>query len=110
MSEVEHRAAKDLEDDPVDPEDTPEPPAPSTTATKKKKRRRKKHKGDPRREELTPPMSVSTGNAIAANAPAATTAAISGNGQNEEIFEMDLSSDEEAAVRVSRWVHQCSLL
>ncbi|XP_030258487.1 phosphatidate phosphatase LPIN2 isoform X1 [Sparus aurata] len=102
MSEVEHRAAKDLEDDPVDPEDTPEPPAPSTTATKKKKRRRKKHKGDPRREELTPPMSVSTGNAIAANAPAATTAAISGNGQNEEIFEMDLSSDEEAAVRVSR--------
>uniref|UniRef100_A0A671V4L1 phosphatidate phosphatase n=1 Tax=Sparus aurata TaxID=8175 RepID=A0A671V4L1_SPAAU len=86
MSEVEHRAAKDLEDDPVDPEDTPEPPAPSTTATKKKKRRRKKHKGDPRREELTPPMSVSTGNAI--------------------IFEMDLSSDEEAAVRVSRWVHQ----
>uniref|UniRef100_A0A671V266 phosphatidate phosphatase n=1 Tax=Sparus aurata TaxID=8175 RepID=A0A671V266_SPAAU len=83
MSEVEHRAAKDLEDDPVDPEDTPEPPAPSTTATKKKKRRRKKHKGDPRREELTPPMSI---------------------------FEMDLSSDEEAAVRVSRWVHQCSLL
>ncbi|XP_073347111.1 phosphatidate phosphatase LPIN2 isoform X3 [Pagrus major] len=102
MSEVEHRAAKDLEDDPVDPEDTPEPPAPSTTATKKKKRRRKKHKGDPRREELTPPMSVTTGNAIAANAPAATTAAMSGNGQNEEIFEMDLSSDEEAAVRVSR--------
>ncbi|KAM8728323.1 phosphatidate phosphatase LPIN2 isoform 3-T5 [Acanthopagrus schlegelii] len=102
MSEVEHRAAKDLEDDPVDPEDTPEPPAPSTTATKKKKRRRKKHKGDPRREELTPPMSVTTGNAIAANAPAATTAAMSSNGQNEEIFEMDLSSDEEAAVRVSR--------
>lgn len=110
MSEVEHRAAKDLEDDPVDPEDTPEPPAPSTTTTKKKKRRRKKHKGDPRREELTPPMSVSTGNAIAANTPAATTAAMTSNGQNEEIFEMDLSSDEEAAVRVSRWVHQCSLL
>uniref|UniRef100_A0AAQ5ZSZ8 phosphatidate phosphatase n=1 Tax=Amphiprion ocellaris TaxID=80972 RepID=A0AAQ5ZSZ8_AMPOC len=57
ISEVEHRAPKDLEDDPVDPEDPPEPPAPSTQATKKKKRRRKKHKGDPRREELTPPMS-----------------------------------------------------
>ncbi|XP_045909000.1 phosphatidate phosphatase LPIN2 isoform X1 [Micropterus dolomieu] len=99
ISEVEHRAAKDLEDDPADPE---EPPAPSTTATKKKKRRRKKHKGDPRREELTPPMSVTTGNAIAANAPAATTAAMSNTGQNEEIFEMDLSSDEEATARVSR--------
>uniref|UniRef100_A0A4W6EZL3 phosphatidate phosphatase n=1 Tax=Lates calcarifer TaxID=8187 RepID=A0A4W6EZL3_LATCA len=74
ISEVEHRAPKDLEDDPADPEDPPEPPAPSTVATKKKKRRRKKHKGDPRREELTPPMSVTT-----------------------EIFEMDLSSDEEAA-------------
>ncbi|XP_044077042.1 phosphatidate phosphatase LPIN2 isoform X1 [Siniperca chuatsi] len=102
ISEVEHRAPKDLEDDPADPEDPPEPPAPSTTATKKKKKRRKKHKGDPRREELTPPMSVTTGNAIAANAPAATTAAISSTGQNEEIFEMDLSSDEEAAARVSR--------
>uniref|UniRef100_A0A8C3A4P3 phosphatidate phosphatase n=1 Tax=Cyclopterus lumpus TaxID=8103 RepID=A0A8C3A4P3_CYCLU len=67
MSEVEHRALKDLEDDPADPEDPPEPPAPSTMATKKKKKRRKKHKGDPRREELTPPMSVTTGNAIAAN-------------------------------------------
>uniref|UniRef100_A0A4W6F1L1 phosphatidate phosphatase n=1 Tax=Lates calcarifer TaxID=8187 RepID=A0A4W6F1L1_LATCA len=77
ISEVEHRAPKDLEDDPADPEDPPEPPAPSTVATKKKKRRRKKHKGDPRREELTPPMSVTTGNAIAANAPA--------------IFEMDLN-------------------
>uniref|UniRef100_A0A4W6EZK3 phosphatidate phosphatase n=1 Tax=Lates calcarifer TaxID=8187 RepID=A0A4W6EZK3_LATCA len=97
ISEVEHRAPKDLEDDPADPEDPPEPPAPSTVATKKKKRRRKKHKGDPRREELTPPMSVTTGNAIAANAPAATTAAMSSTGQNEEIFEMDLSSDEEAA-------------
>uniref|UniRef100_A0A8C3A381 phosphatidate phosphatase n=1 Tax=Cyclopterus lumpus TaxID=8103 RepID=A0A8C3A381_CYCLU len=81
MSEVEHRALKDLEDDPADPEDPPEPPAPSTMATKKKKKRRKKHKGDPRREELTPPMSVTT-----------------------EIFEMDLSSDEEAAVHVSRSV------
>uniref|UniRef100_A0A4W6F380 phosphatidate phosphatase n=1 Tax=Lates calcarifer TaxID=8187 RepID=A0A4W6F380_LATCA len=78
ISEVEHRAPKDLEDDPADPEDPPEPPAPSTVATKKKKRRRKKHKGDPRREELTP------------------------TGQNEEIFEMDLSSDEEAAAHVSR--------
>uniref|UniRef100_A0A669DV96 phosphatidate phosphatase n=1 Tax=Oreochromis niloticus TaxID=8128 RepID=A0A669DV96_ORENI len=79
ISEVEHRAPKDLEDDPADPEDPPEPPAPSTVATKKKKRRRKKHKGDPRREELTPPTV-----------------------QNEEIFEMDLSSDEEATVHVSR--------
>uniref|UniRef100_A0AAQ5XZV7 phosphatidate phosphatase n=1 Tax=Amphiprion ocellaris TaxID=80972 RepID=A0AAQ5XZV7_AMPOC len=77
ISEVEHRAPKDLEDDPVDPEDPPEPPAPSTQATKKKKRRRKKHKGDPRREELTPPMSI---------------------------FEMDMSSDEEAAAHVSRQV------
>ncbi|GAA6230131.1 phosphatidate phosphatase LPIN2-like isoform X2 [Lates japonicus] len=102
ISEVEHRAPKDLEDDPADPEDPPEPPAPSTVATKKKKRRRKKHKGDPRREELTPPMSVTTGNAIAANAPAATTTAMSSTGQNEEIFEMDLSSDEEAAAHVSR--------
>lgn len=47
-------------------------------------------------------MSVPTGNAIAANAPSATTAAMSSTGQNEEIFEMDLSSDEEAAARVSR--------
>uniref|UniRef100_A0AAX7TRC3 phosphatidate phosphatase n=1 Tax=Astatotilapia calliptera TaxID=8154 RepID=A0AAX7TRC3_ASTCA len=98
ISEVEHRAPKDLEDDPADPEDPPEPPAPSTVATKKKKRRRKKHKGDPRREELTPP-SVTTGNAVAANAPAATTAAMSSTGQNEEIFEMDLSSDEETTHR-----------
>lgn len=105
ISEVEQRAAKALEDDPVDPDDPPEPPAPATVATKKKKRRRKKHKGDPRREELTPPMSVPTGNANAANAPAATTAAaMSNNGQNEEIFDMELSSDDEAAVRVSRSV------
>ncbi|XP_075877933.1 phosphatidate phosphatase LPIN2 isoform X3 [Nelusetta ayraudi] len=103
ISEVEQRAAKALEDDPVDPDDPPEPPAPATVATKKKKRRRKKHKGDPRRDELTPPMSVPTGNANAANAPAATTAAaMSNNGQNEEIFDMELSSDDEAAVRVSR--------
>ncbi|XP_035025636.1 phosphatidate phosphatase LPIN2 isoform X1 [Hippoglossus stenolepis] len=102
MSEVEHRAPKDLEDDPADPEYPSEPPAPSTVGTKKKKRRRKKHKGDPRREELTPPMSVTTGNTIAVNAPAATTAAMSSSVQNEEIFEMDLSSDEEAAAHVSR--------
>lgn len=99
---MEHRAPKDLEDDPADPEDPPEPPAPSTMATKKKKRRKKKHKGDPRREELTPPMSVTTGNAIAANTPAATIAAMSNSGQNEEIFEMDLSSDEDVAAHVSR--------
>uniref|UniRef100_A0A665WVG7 phosphatidate phosphatase n=1 Tax=Echeneis naucrates TaxID=173247 RepID=A0A665WVG7_ECHNA len=73
ISEVEHMVPKDLEDDPADQEDPPEPPTPSTVTTKKKKRRRKKHKGDPRREELTPPIT----------------------GQNEEIFEMDLSSDEE---------------
>uniref|UniRef100_A0A3Q4B5B1 phosphatidate phosphatase n=1 Tax=Mola mola TaxID=94237 RepID=A0A3Q4B5B1_MOLML len=72
ISEVEHRTAKDLEDDPADPEDPPEPPTPSSVATKKKKRRRKKHKGDPRREELTPPMSIATGNAFAANAPVST--------------------------------------
>uniref|UniRef100_A0A8C3G5K2 phosphatidate phosphatase n=1 Tax=Cyclopterus lumpus TaxID=8103 RepID=A0A8C3G5K2_CYCLU len=82
MSEVEHRALKDLEDDPADPEDPPEPPAPSTMATKKKKKRRKKHKGDPRRED---------------------------SGQNEEIFEMDLSSDEEAAVHVSRSVQDTEI-
>ncbi|XP_028987251.1 phosphatidate phosphatase LPIN2 isoform X2 [Betta splendens] len=98
ISEVEHRTPKDLEDDPADPEDPPEPPAPSTMATKKKKRRRKKHKGDPRREELTPPMSLTT----AANTPAATTAAMSSPVQSEEVFEMELSSDEEAAAHVSR--------
>ncbi|XP_030016197.1 phosphatidate phosphatase LPIN2 isoform X2 [Sphaeramia orbicularis] len=102
ISEVEHRSPKDLEDDPADPEDPPEPPTPSTVTTKKKKRRRKKHKGDPRREELTPPMSVTTSIAIAANMPAATSAAMSSTGQNEEIFEMDLSSDEETAAHVSR--------
>ncbi|XP_024129774.1 phosphatidate phosphatase LPIN2 isoform X2 [Oryzias melastigma] len=92
ISEVESRAAKKMQDDPGDPEDPPEPPAPSTLATKKKKRRRKKHKGDPRREELTPPISLSA---------AAATAAVS-SGQNEEIFEMDLSSDEETAAHISR--------
>lgn len=98
ISEVEHRSSKDLEDDAADPEDPPEPSTSSTVTTKKKKRRRKKHKGDPRREELTPPMSVTATNAIAAN----TAAAMSGNGQNEEIFEMDLSSDEDTATHVSR--------
>ncbi|XP_017266514.1 phosphatidate phosphatase LPIN2 isoform X2 [Kryptolebias marmoratus] len=97
ISEVEQRVQKDPNDDPADPEDPPEPPAPSSTATKKKKRRRKKHKGDPRREELTPPMSVTSANSVAA-----TPAAMSNNGQNDEIFEMDLSSDEEAAAHVSR--------
>uniref|UniRef100_A0A667WMB1 phosphatidate phosphatase n=1 Tax=Myripristis murdjan TaxID=586833 RepID=A0A667WMB1_9TELE len=85
ISEVEHRAPQDLEDDPADPEDPPEPPAPSTIATKKKKRRRKKHKGDPRREELTPPMAPTTGNA-----------------NSEEIFEMEMSSDEEGTAHASR--------
>uniref|UniRef100_A0AAY5F481 phosphatidate phosphatase n=1 Tax=Electrophorus electricus TaxID=8005 RepID=A0AAY5F481_ELEEL len=66
------------EDDALDPDEPLEPPVPSTGTAKKKKRRRKKHKGDPRREELTPPASVCS------SAPA------------EEIFEMDLSSDEEA--------------
>uniref|UniRef100_UPI0037E85C07 phosphatidate phosphatase LPIN2 isoform X2 n=1 Tax=Semicossyphus pulcher TaxID=241346 RepID=UPI0037E85C07 len=99
ISEVENKV---LEDDTADQEDPPEPPAPSTMATKKKKRRRKKHKGDPRREELTPPMLVTTTTANAANIPAAMTAAMSSAGQNEEIFEMDLSSDEEVAARVSR--------
>uniref|UniRef100_A0A7N6FAR7 phosphatidate phosphatase n=1 Tax=Anabas testudineus TaxID=64144 RepID=A0A7N6FAR7_ANATE len=67
ISEVEHRAPKGREDDPADPDDPPAP-APSTMTTKKKKRRKKKHKGDPRREDT---------------------------GQSEEIFEMDLSSDED---------------
>uniref|UniRef100_A0A8C5FQZ9 phosphatidate phosphatase n=1 Tax=Gadus morhua TaxID=8049 RepID=A0A8C5FQZ9_GADMO len=82
INEVERRAAaqqQHLEDDPADPEDAPEPHHPTSTSgtTKKKKRRRKKHKGDPRREELTPPMAL-----VSAN----------------EIFEMELSSDEETAV------------
>lgn len=94
ISEVEQRTAK-IEDDVADPDDPPEPL--STLATKKKKRRRKKHKGDPRREELTPPISVPPAGAAAASTSSVT-------GQNEEIFEMDLSSDEEAATHVSRWV------
>lgn len=95
---MEQRVQNDPNDDPADPEDPPDPPAPSNTATKKKKKRRKKHKGDPRREELTPPMPVTSANSVAA-----TPAAISNNGQNDEIFEMDLSSDEEAAAHVSRY-------
>ncbi|KAM4605713.1 phosphatidate phosphatase LPIN2 [Polymixia lowei] len=98
ISEVEHRASQDAEDDPADPDDMPEPPAHSTVATKKKKRRRKKHKGDPRREELTPPMAHTTANANAANMAAAMPA----TGLTEEIFEMELSSDEEAAAHASR--------
>uniref|UniRef100_A0A8D3CEI2 phosphatidate phosphatase n=1 Tax=Scophthalmus maximus TaxID=52904 RepID=A0A8D3CEI2_SCOMX len=74
MSEVEHRAAIDLEDDHADPEYPHEPPAPFTTGNA----------------------------AVSANAPAATTAAISCTGQNEEIFEIEMSSDEEAAAHVSR--------
>uniref|UniRef100_A0A3Q0R607 phosphatidate phosphatase n=1 Tax=Amphilophus citrinellus TaxID=61819 RepID=A0A3Q0R607_AMPCI len=99
ISEVEHRAPKDLEDDPADPEDTPDPPAPSTVATKKKKRRRKKHKGDPRREELTPP-SVTTGNAVAANTLAATTATMpsSGHGLSQAFSP---KSDSELVMRPS---------
>ncbi|KAM9500204.1 phosphatidate phosphatase LPIN2 isoform 2-T3 [Clarias gariepinus] len=61
-----------------DLEEPPEPPVPSTGTAKKKKRRRRKHKVDPRREELTPPASVG------ASASA------------DDIFEMDLSTDEEA--------------
>lgn len=87
ISEVEQRTAN-AEDDVADPDDPPEPPSTLATTTKKKKRRRKKHKGDPRREELTPPISVPAANA----------------GQNDDIFEMDLSSDEEPAAHVSRWV------
>uniref|UniRef100_H3DMS4 phosphatidate phosphatase n=1 Tax=Tetraodon nigroviridis TaxID=99883 RepID=H3DMS4_TETNG len=93
ISEVEQRTAN-AEDDVADPDEPPEPP--STLATKKKKRRRKKHKGDPRREELTPPISVPSASAAAANACSA------GTGQNEEIFEMDLSSDEDPVAHVSR--------
>ncbi|XP_037132473.1 phosphatidate phosphatase LPIN2 isoform X1 [Syngnathus acus] len=93
ISEVEHRSSKDLQDDdPADREYPPDPPPPATVSTKKKKKRRKKHKGDPRREELTPPTSVTP---AAATTPAATA--------TEEMFEMDLSSDEDASVpHVSR--------
>ncbi|CAL8320059.1 unnamed protein product [Arctogadus glacialis] len=109
INEVERRAAQQqhLEDDPADPEDAPEPHHPTSTSgtTKKKKRRRKKHKGDPRREELTPPMALVSANTAAntaanaaANVPALAPAATTSSGQTEEIFEMELSSDEETAV------------
>uniref|UniRef100_A0A673L1Z6 Phosphatidate phosphatase LPIN2-like n=1 Tax=Sinocyclocheilus rhinocerous TaxID=307959 RepID=A0A673L1Z6_9TELE len=76
----DHRPSQNLDDDddPLDPEDPPDPPVASTGAAKKKKKRRKKHKGDPRREELTP------------------SAIISSTPSTDDIFEMDLSSDEDA--------------
>ncbi|KAI2667643.1 Phosphatidate phosphatase LPIN2 [Labeo rohita] len=55
------------------------PLLPAPGGAKKKKKRRKKHKGDPRREELTPP------------------AVISSTPSTDDIFEMDLSSDEDPA-------------
>uniref|UniRef100_A0A671MBX2 phosphatidate phosphatase n=1 Tax=Sinocyclocheilus anshuiensis TaxID=1608454 RepID=A0A671MBX2_9TELE len=75
----DHRPSQNLDDDddPLDPEDPPDPPVASTGAAKKKKKRRKKHKGDPRREELTP-------SAIFSSTPS-----------TDDIFEMDLSSDED---------------
>ncbi|XDV27418.1 hypothetical protein PO909_030953 [Leuciscus waleckii] len=73
----DHRPSQNLDDDPLDPEDPPDPPVASTGGAKKKKKRRKKHKGDPRREELTPPAVISP--------------------STEDIFEMELSSDEDAA-------------
>uniref|UniRef100_A0A8C1N6Q8 phosphatidate phosphatase n=1 Tax=Cyprinus carpio TaxID=7962 RepID=A0A8C1N6Q8_CYPCA len=88
----DHRPSQNLGDDPLDPEDPPDPPVASTGAAKKKKKRRKKHKGDPRREELTPP------------------AVISSTPSTEDIFEMDLSSDEDAAsnTRYQRISHAMS--
>ncbi|KAK2900902.1 hypothetical protein Q8A67_009017 [Cirrhinus molitorella] len=75
----DHRQSQNLNDDPLDPEDPPDPPFASTGGAKKKKKRRKKHKGDPRREELTPP------------------AVISSTPSTDDIFEMELSSDEDPA-------------
>lgn len=103
ITEVEHMVSQDLEYHPIDPE----PPALSTVGIKKKKKRRKKHKGDPRREELTPPMAHNTANPNAANTPTATTTtttagATGGTGQIENIFELELSSDEEATAHASR--------
>ncbi|XP_016095281.1 phosphatidate phosphatase LPIN2-like isoform X2 [Sinocyclocheilus grahami] len=74
----DHRPSQNLDDDddPLDLEDPPDPPVASTGAAKKKKKRRKKHKGDPRREELTFSAIISS---------------------TDDIFEMDLSSDEDAA-------------
>uniref|UniRef100_A0A8C2C2Q1 phosphatidate phosphatase n=1 Tax=Cyprinus carpio TaxID=7962 RepID=A0A8C2C2Q1_CYPCA len=79
----DHRSSQNLDDDPLDPEDPPDPPVASTGAAKKKKKRRKKHKGDPRREELTPP------------------AVMSSTPSTDDIFEMDLSSDEDPASNTS---------
>uniref|UniRef100_A0A672N631 phosphatidate phosphatase n=1 Tax=Sinocyclocheilus grahami TaxID=75366 RepID=A0A672N631_SINGR len=72
----DHRPSQNLDDDddPLDLEDPPDPPVASTGAAKKKKKRRKKHKGDPRREELTFSAIISS---------------------TDDIFEMDLSSDED---------------
>ncbi|KAL4624687.1 phosphatidate phosphatase LPIN2-like [Arapaima gigas] len=53
-----------------DPDEDPVDPSPSSSSTRKKKRRRKKHKVDPRKEEQVLPAGT------------------------EEIFEMDVSSDE----------------
>uniref|UniRef100_A0A8B9RL29 phosphatidate phosphatase n=1 Tax=Astyanax mexicanus TaxID=7994 RepID=A0A8B9RL29_ASTMX len=82
----DHTGDQDQDNDPQDPED---PPVASTSTGKKKKRRRKKHKGDSRREEMTPPAS------IGASAPA------------EEIFEMDMSSDEEITPCSSCFCYFC---
>uniref|UniRef100_A0A672MZQ4 phosphatidate phosphatase n=1 Tax=Sinocyclocheilus grahami TaxID=75366 RepID=A0A672MZQ4_SINGR len=78
----DHRPSQNLDDDddPLDLEDPPDPPVASTGAAKKKKKRRKKHKGDPRREELTFSAIISS---------------------TDDIFEMDLSSDEDAASNTS---------
>ncbi|KAG5285378.1 hypothetical protein AALO_G00002710 [Alosa alosa] len=77
--------AAGAEDEPPEADDPPEAPVSSTSSVKKKRKRRKKHKGDPRREELTPPATVAT--------PPQ---------PSEEIFEMDLSSDEETAAHSPR--------
>ncbi|XP_065132550.1 phosphatidate phosphatase LPIN2 isoform X2 [Paramisgurnus dabryanus] len=79
----DHRQSQNLDEDPLDPEDPPEPSVSSTGSGKKKKKRRKKHKGDPRREELTPPVTISS------------------TASTDDIFEMDLSSDEETNTRSS---------
>ncbi|XP_048866975.1 phosphatidate phosphatase LPIN2-like isoform X1 [Brienomyrus brachyistius] len=58
--------------------DGSEDPLPSTASVRKKKRRRKKLKADHRKEELAPPAG------------------------GEEIFDMDLSSDEDQAMQSAR--------
>lgn len=77
--------AQGLDNDLLDLEEPPEPPVPSTGTAKKKKRRRKKHKMDPRREEMTPPASVGA------------------SASTDDIFEMDLSTDDEATPN-TRWL------